>query len=218
MVTPQLVEYIKNTLGRGYAEVNVRDALVKKGWKQADVDEAFRIAHSAPAATNPPQAQPAAVTQPYTGPTLSTPSEVRPMAPLGTGSASAANPIPVGSAQPAQAYQPQAPQMTTPPALQSAQPPPIQSPLAQSAYVPARQQPAIVAAPETPPRFQQPQTIQIPSEVKSPRVLVGSPEAALSANQAQTSQTENPASARRSQKTAYYILGGVVLISAAYVF
>ena len=51
MVTPQLVEYIKNTLGRGYAEDKVRDALVKKGWKQADVDEAALLEADPDAAT-----------------------------------------------------------------------------------------------------------------------------------------------------------------------
>ena len=67
MVTPQLVEYIKNTLGRGYAEDKVQDALVKKGWKQADVDEAFRIARGTAAAA-PLQVQSVAGQQtPQTG-------------------------------------------------------------------------------------------------------------------------------------------------------
>ncbi|MDO8558018.1 MAG: hypothetical protein Q7S09_02390 [bacterium] len=49
MVTPQVVDYIKSTLAQGYAEEKVRDALVKKGWNQADVGDAFRIARGMPA-------------------------------------------------------------------------------------------------------------------------------------------------------------------------
>ncbi|MFW6282873.1 MAG: hypothetical protein ACOC1P_02360, partial [Minisyncoccales bacterium] len=41
MVDKRLIDYVHKTLSSGYSVVQVREALLKKGWRQEDVDEAI---------------------------------------------------------------------------------------------------------------------------------------------------------------------------------
>lgn len=66
MITPQIVAYVKSTLQQGYTEDKVREALLRKGWKIEDIEEAFAAAKTPgapvarpPLAQAPPEQRPA---------------------------------------------------------------------------------------------------------------------------------------------------------------
>ena len=42
MANPELLQYIKTVQVQGFSESTIREALVKSGWPQNDIDEAFR--------------------------------------------------------------------------------------------------------------------------------------------------------------------------------
>ena len=205
MVTPQLVEYIKNTLGRGYAEDKVRDALVKKGWKQADVNEAFRIARGATTTAVPSQAQPVREQQAV-------------QTPQSSGAAAGQAPQQPQIAQTAQISQTPQTQLQAAQALPATAAPVTPPRFPQTPITPQQskvfpQSPAILVT--TPPRFQQPQT---PLEIRSPQISADSLGTGSLAGQAQAVPTEEAAvPAWRSWKIAY-IAGGVVIVLGAYVF
>jgi flagellar basal body-associated protein FliL len=46
MITQQLLNYIKINLERGYSEEQLRDTLIRHGYKPEDVEEAFRVVKS----------------------------------------------------------------------------------------------------------------------------------------------------------------------------
>ncbi|MFW6283224.1 MAG: hypothetical protein ACOC1P_04205, partial [Minisyncoccales bacterium] len=46
MVEKRLLDYVKRTVSAGYSVKRVRDALLKKGWRPEDVDEAIKSAQN----------------------------------------------------------------------------------------------------------------------------------------------------------------------------
>ena len=46
MVDQRLIDFIKNTLKKGYSEQQIKKALIEKGWQQSQVDEAFNTVRS----------------------------------------------------------------------------------------------------------------------------------------------------------------------------
>lgn len=48
MANRQIIDYVQTELGKGFSEEQIRQALVKAGWKAIDIDDAFKSVKAIP--------------------------------------------------------------------------------------------------------------------------------------------------------------------------